>query len=200
MSTERIGVFLDRDGTINVEVDFVRTPDQLQLIAGAAQAIRRLNDLGVVVCVISNQSGIARGYLTEDDLGRIHERLSRNLKQEDAHVDRIYYCPHHPTEGIAPYVLECECRKPKAGMLRWAERDLGVDLSKSFLVGDRLGDIQAGKAVGATTILVRTGYGEMALRDNRIHTIPPDFIAADISEAVEYILNTLKGRHNLEGQ
>ncbi len=194
MNKENIGVFLDRDGTINIEVDFVRTPDQLQLIPGAAKAIRQLNDHGLATCIISNQSGIARGFLSEDDLVLIHDRLRQELAKEGARIDAIYYCPHHPTTGIAPYVRDCECRKPGTAMLQWGEKEFHLNLARSFVVGDRLGDIGAGKAVGATTVLVRTGYGEQAVLDAVTDGVNPDFIATDIVEAVQYILHTLEGR------
>lgn len=194
MSKENVGVFLDRDGTINVEVDFVRTPDQLQLIPGAAKAIRQLNEHGLTTCIISNQSGIARGLLSEDDLILIHDRLRQELAKEGARIDAIYYCPHHPTIGNAPYVRVCECRKPGTAMLQWGEKEFNLNLARSFVVGDRLGDIGAGKAVGATTVLVRTGYGEQAVPDSVADGVNPDFVAADVVEAVRYILHTLEGR------
>jgi D-glycero-D-manno-heptose 1,7-bisphosphate phosphatase len=184
----RPAVFLDRDGTINEEVDFVRTPEQLTLIPGAADAIRTLNRFGFVTVVISNQSGVARGFLTEDDLTAIHARLTQELARVHARLDRIYYCPHHPTEGIPPYNIECECRKPAPGMLLDGERDLGIDLHRSFVVGDRVGDVLAGQAVGARTILVLTGYGRTALEEATRGQVTPDHIAPSITEAVRLIV------------
>lgn len=188
MTPRRPAVFLDRDGTINEEVDFVRTPDQLVLIPGAGRAIRRLNRAGLVTCVISNQSGVGRGLYTEEDLGLIHARLAEDLKKEKAVLDRIYYCPHHPTEGIPPYNVTCACRKPSPGMLRAAEQELHVDLQRSTVVGDRSVDVLAGRAVGARTVLVLTGYGQQAQQDCAALGVQPDHTVASIVEAVDIIL------------
>ena len=188
MTAGRIGAFLDRDGTINDEVDFIRTPDQLRLIAGGGSAIRSLNDHGILTCVISNQSGVARGFLTEDDLIPIHAKLERELGRAKAGVDRIYYCPHHPTEGKPPYNIVCACRKPAAGMLLQGAQELGIDLEKSFVVGDRIVDVQVGKVVGATTILVLTGYGGTTVEDCQREKVQPDYVVPSIVEAIECIL------------
>ena len=153
--------------------------------------MRALNDRRIPVCVISNQSGIARGYLSEQDLVAIHARLEDELARAGAHVDRISYCPHHPTEGTPPYLTSCRCRKPAPGMLEDAARDLGIDLSRSFVVGDRLADVGAGKRAGATAILVLTGYGRTALEElGRDDAVQPDCIAEDLAAAVEYIITT----------
>jgi D-glycero-D-manno-heptose 1,7-bisphosphate phosphatase len=192
----RIAVFLDRDGTLNEEIDFLRTADELRLIPGAASAVRTLNTLGIITCVISNQSGVARGYLTEEDLVPIHARLNRELQDEGARVDAIYYCPHHPTEGNPPYKIACDCRKPKPGMLKKGEKEWGIDLHRSFVVGDRIADVQAGQAVGARTVLVLTGYGKTSLEDCRREEITPDFIAPSIVEAVQFIEGKISGDDN----
>jgi len=189
----RIAVFLDRDGTLNEEVDFLRTPDELKLIPGAAAAVRTLNTLGIITCVISNQSGVARGFLTEDDLVPIHARLEDELRAGGARVDRIYYCPHHPTEGNPPYRKTCDCRKPKSGMLHKGEQEWGLDLHRSFVIGDRIADVQAGKNVGATTVLVLTGYGKTSEEECRRENVLPDFIAPSIVEAVEFITGRISG-------
>ncbi len=188
VTTGRPAVFLDRDGTINEEVDFVCSPEELRLIPGAARAIHRLNASGLVTCVISNQSGIARGLLTEEDLVQIHARLERDLLVEGARLDRIYYCPHHPTEGTPPYDITCACRKPATGMLEAGREEFSIDLERSFVVGDRLADIGAGKSAGAQTILVLTGYGKNTLEKCRETGVAPDRILPSLAEAVEYIL------------
>jgi D-glycero-D-manno-heptose 1,7-bisphosphate phosphatase len=194
----RRAVFLDRDGTINEEVDFLCTPDELRLIAGAARAVRKLNDAGLLTCVISNQSGVARGKLTEEALVPIHARLRAELARSGATLDSIAYCPHHPTEGNAPYKRDCECRKPKPGMLLNAAREFGIDLQRSFLIGDSVVDMQAGNAVGATTILVQTGYGPKSLATCREQNIPVAFVADSIVEGVDRILDLLKGEKSVE--
>jgi len=190
----RSGVFLDRDGTLNVEVDFLRNPDQLRVIAGAAKAVRRLNDHELATCVISNQSGVARGFLTELDLVAIHSKLREELLNERAILDRIYYCPHHPTEGVEPYVVSCECRKPKPGMLLQGAREFNLDLQRSFVIGDSVVDMQAAQAVGATALLVQTGYGKKSLEQCTALKIPVARVVPSIVEAVDFILDH-KGEH-----
>jgi D-glycero-D-manno-heptose 1,7-bisphosphate phosphatase len=189
----RAAVFFDRDGTLNEEVEFLSRPEQLALIPGAVEAVCAVNRSGMAACVISNQSGIARGLFREADLGPIHDTLARYLGAGGAHLDRIYYCPHHPTAGIPPYNIECDCRKPGTGMLRQAERELGIDLRRSFVVGDRLIDVQAGQAAGGKGILVLTGWGTHARAELSAGVVTPDFIAASVREAVEFILHEGKG-------
>src|SRR5713101_1275098 len=154
MNAHDIGVFLDRDGTINEEVDFLSSSDELHLIEGSAKAIREANQLGLKVFVITNQSGIARGFLTEQQLIKIHDHLIKMLNDLGAHIDAIYYCPHHPELGEAPYRILCDCRKPKTGMLQQAVKQFGINLAKSFVIGDRMIDVQTAQAAGAASILV----------------------------------------------
>ena len=182
------GIFLDRDGTINEEVEYITSPDEVKLIPGAAEAIHRANVSGFKVIVITNQSAIARGLLTEEKLKTIHQRLSELLEGDGAHVDGIYYCPHHPDIGEPPYRTICDCRKPLPGMLRKAARDHDIDLSQSYVVGDRSIDLETGNAIGAYTILVRTGYGNHEADSILKNGGKTDFIAADLLEAVDHIL------------
>ena len=141
----------------------------------------------------SNQSGVARGFLTEDDLVPIHAKLRYELARGCGQLDRIYYCPHHPTEGKAPYNVVCECRKPKTGMLQRGVDELGIDLKNSFVVGDSLVDMQAANAVGATAVLVQTGYGAIAREHCTLNGVHVDYLAPSIVEAVDFILITLDG-------
>jgi len=152
-------VFLDRDGTINREVDYLSQPEQLELLPGAAQAIALLNQAQIPVVVVTNQAGVARGFFTLEQVHAVHHRLDELLAADDAHIDHYYICPHHPTPGIALLPVECDCRKPKPGLLLQAARELNLDLSGSVMIGDKLVDIEAGRAAGCATILVRTGYG-----------------------------------------
>ncbi|HEY1187157.1 MAG TPA: HAD family hydrolase [Gemmata sp.] len=155
----REAVFLDRDGTLIEEVNYLSHPDQVRLIPGAAEAVRRLNDLGVLVVVVTNQSGVARGYFPESRVVEVHERLIALLAERGAVVDAFYFCPHHPKEGIGVYRVTCGCRKPKPGMLLAAARDLGIDLAGSWMIGDKPCDAEAGLAAGCRALLVRTGHG-----------------------------------------
>ncbi len=187
MNQRHAAIFLDRDGTINEDVNFLSSPEQIVLIENSAEAIKEANELGLKVIVFTNQSGIARGYFTEEDLHRIHKRLDELLAEKGAKVDAYYYCPHHPTEGNGEYKVECECRKPKDGMLRRASREQNIDLKKSFVIGDRCVDIQAGKTAGATTILVLTGYGKEEYKKCKSENLEPDFVAENLEEAIEIV-------------
>ncbi|MBN1547665.1 MAG: D-glycero-beta-D-manno-heptose 1,7-bisphosphate 7-phosphatase [Syntrophaceae bacterium] len=182
-------VFLDRDGTINEEVGYLSRLDQLQVYPGSAAAIGQLNRAGIKVVVVTNQSGVARGYFEEAFIPEVHALLQEQLGMEGARIDAFYYCPHHPTEGHAPYRRDCSCRKPAAGLLLRASRDLHIDLAQSYMIGDMMKDIQTGKAVGAKCILVRTGYGAGEKTDG---TLKPDYIALDLQDAVQWILKDLK--------
>jgi D-glycero-D-manno-heptose 1,7-bisphosphate phosphatase len=190
---QRIGVFLDRDGTINEERNYIRTPDELILFPGAAKAIARLNRAGLATCIISNQSGIARGFLTESDLIPIHERLAAELEKEGGHVDRVYYCPHHPAEGNPPYRRDCDCRKPKTGMIDRGAKELGIDIRSSYLVGDSIVDMQAAQAAGLTPILVLTGYGMKTRDECRATGLKVEYIVPTIVEATDLILTRIEG-------
>jgi D,D-heptose 1,7-bisphosphate phosphatase len=193
---KNIAVFLDRDGTINEEVGYLDSLDKLKIIPGAYEAIRLINESGMKVVVISNQAGVARGLFTEDFVKITHEHLQIALRQEGAYIDKFYYCPHHPNEGIEPYRQVCNCRKPATGMLLQAARDLNIDLIRSYLVGDRFNDMEAGKKIGVRGILVKTGFGQGLLQDDGPDEATPenkpDFIAADILEAVRWILKDRK--------
>ena len=181
-------VFLDRDGVITQEPPhYAYRLDQLALIPGSGDAIRLLNNDGYKVVVVSNQSGIGRGYYQEVDTELFNQALRGELAKLEAHLDAIYYCPHHPEAEVEEYRMNCNCRKPEPGMLIMAGNDLEIDMKRSFLVGDKLTDIEAGKRVGCKTILVKTGFGAEQLKDNRIDC---EYIADDLFQAVEYILDS----------
>jgi len=188
----RVAVFFDRDGTLIEDVGYLASPNGLRLIPGAAEAVARLNQRDVLTCVVSNQSGVARGLFTEADLVPIHRRLDAELAARHARLDRIYYCPHHPTEGSPPYNVICDCRKPAVGMLERAARELGVALDRSFVVGDKTIDVQTGIAAGARAILVLTGYGAASFDECRAEGITPAYVAPTVVEAVTFILQQLE--------
>jgi len=154
----RTAVFLDRDGTINVEKDYLYRIEDFAFIDGVVEAIRLLNEAGFFVVVVSNQSGIARGYYIEEDVELLHHHIATELEKSGARVDAWMYCPHHP-DGRGSYALPCDCRKPLPGMLKEAARRYDIDLDNSIMIGDKLADIGAGMSAGCRTILVRTGYG-----------------------------------------
>jgi D-glycero-D-manno-heptose 1,7-bisphosphate phosphatase len=166
-------IFLDRDGTIMRDVDYCGDPDAVDLLPGVPEALRKLKQRGYKLIVITNQSGIGRGYLTEKQYRTVEAEISRQLG--DNLIDATYYCPHLPGEG-------CKCRKPSPEMILQAARDHDVDLARSFFIGDKKSDLECGRNAGVKTILVRTGYGQGTDQDLA------DFVAEDLSEAAEMIL------------
>jgi len=185
-------VFMDRDGTINEEVGYLDRLEKLVIYPQTFDAVRKINENGMKSVVITNQSGVARGYFTEDLVLEVHRRIQDSLRERGAHIDAFFYCPHHPTEGKAPYRIVCSCRKPEAGILIAAAKDMGINLEQSYMIGDTLKDIEAGAKAGAKGILVRTGYGEEQEKELVCSPVRPSYIADDILEAVEWII---KGRH-----
>lgn len=178
----RPAVFPDRDGTIAEEVGYLNHPSRFRMFPFAAAAIRRLNDAGFPVVVVTNQSGVGRGYFPDSLVHSVNELMKRELAAAGARIDAIYYCPHTSAD-------HCDCRKPKTGLLERAAREHSLDLSRSFVVGDRYGDIELARNVRARGILVRTGYGEgeLAWHSAKWPT-QPDFVAEDLSKAADWIL------------
>jgi D-glycero-D-manno-heptose 1,7-bisphosphate phosphatase len=181
----RAAVFLDRDGVVIEEVNYLSSPSQVRLLPGAAEAIAALNRLGVPAIVVTNQAGVAHGYFPESLIADVHARLDELLARQGARVDRYEYCPHHPAGTIAEYRIQCACRKPAPGMLLRAAGEYGVDLGRSWLVGDKLSDLEAGLRAGCRVVLVRTGYGRQMER--LLDRLAPAqvAVAADLAEAVE---------------
>lgn len=178
----RPAVFLDRDGTIAEEVGYLNHISRFRMFPFAADAIRRLNEAGLPVIVVTNQSGVGRGYFPEALVDEVHELMTRQLEAAGARLDAIYYCPHTSAEN-------CESRKPKPGMLERAAREHALDLKRSFVVGDRYGDIELARNAGARGILVRTGYGEGELAWHVPKwPIQPHYVAETLTEAADWIL------------
>ncbi|MFO1321986.1 MAG: D-glycero-beta-D-manno-heptose 1,7-bisphosphate 7-phosphatase [Burkholderiales bacterium] len=188
----RPAVFLDRDGTVNVEKHYLHRFDDWEWIPGAVDAIRRANHLGFVVIVVTNQAGVARGLYGEADVIALHQRVDEVLRAAGAHVDAYYHCPHHPEHGAR---IACDCRKPHPGMLLRAAREHGLDLPRSFLVGDRESDIEAARRAGVTPLLVATGYGERTRGDF------PDGTAfvPSIVEAIDFVARSVAGPDDHRG-
>ena len=187
--TSRPAVFIDRDGTLTDEVGYVNHPSRLRLLPRSAEAIRRLNAAGVAAVVVTNQAGIARGYFSEKLLHEVHDVLRAQLAAAGAHLDGLYACVHHPSEGERPYRVRCDCRKPQAGLLVRAAAELGLDLGRSTMVGDKASDLVPARTVGAGAVLVLTGYGrgEWEYRRERFE-VEPDHVAGDLLGAVEWAL------------
>jgi D-glycero-D-manno-heptose 1,7-bisphosphate phosphatase len=188
--THRGAVFLDRDGTLIEEVGYLDRVDRVRLFPWSVTAIRALNDANIPIVLITNQSGVARGFFTEAVVDEVHRHIGRLLAAGGAHLDAYYYCPHHRDGKIARYAIVCDCRKPGRGLVDLAARDLNVDAARSFTVGDRWLDVALARNIGGRGILVRTGYG--ADEERR----PPDGLAADavvnnLVEAASWILDTV---------
>lgn len=183
----RRAVFLDRDGTINQEVNYLSRREDVRLIPGAAQAIARLNAAGILVVVVSNQSGLARGYFDEMDLAAVQIELNRQLKEQGARVDAYFFCPHHPEGQVEEYTQVCDCRKPEPGLILQAAEGLGplFSLADSFMVGDRLRDVACGLAAGVTSVLVRSGQDDGPPQGPQE---TPHHVAEDLAQAVDWIL------------
>ncbi len=180
-------ILLDRDGTLIRERNYLCDPDQVELESRVIPALQRLHGAGFLVIVVTNQSGIGRGYYTEADFRAVQERVASLLAEHGIPVAGDYHCPHHPTAGVGEYLRECDCRKPGTAMLKAALEDFDLDPGKSFMVGDTLSDVGAGQGAGLRSILLRTGYG--AEHAQRLGEVVPEYIADDLLDAVEeYIL------------
>lgn len=189
----RAAVFLDRDGTVNEEVGYLRDLNDLKLIPGAASAIRKLNESGIAVVLVTNQSGVARGYFSEAFVKETHALLSSMLAQEGARFDGIYYCPHHPTAGESEYTMVCDCRKPATGLLDRAAHDLSIDLHKSFMVGDKWSDVELGHRAGCRSVMVKTGFGSDEAGNKRpLHVKEPEYTAHNLADAVDWIIKQIE--------
>jgi D-glycero-D-manno-heptose 1,7-bisphosphate phosphatase len=182
-------IIMDRDGTLCEEVGYVNHVDRIRLPERSIEAVVRANRAGYAAVVVTNQAGVARGYFAEDLVHRVHDRIRERIEARGGRLDAVYYCPHHPDVGEYRYRKTCNCRKPRAGMLERARDEMGIDLERSYMIGDSIRDIEAGHAVGATTVLVLTGYGrgELEYRSSG-WKVRPDHVAEDLLEAVEWIL------------
>lgn len=186
----RRAIFLDRDGTVSEEVGYVNHMGRFRLLPQAADAIRKINDSDFLAVLVTNQAGVARGYFKEQLVRRVHARLEEMLAEDGARLDGIYYCPHHPMAGEAPYRRDCDCRKPRPGMIEAARQDLEIDVSRSFMVGDKHSDIVFAHSVGMRGVLVRTGYGLGEIDQwSTAWDEQPDAICDDLLDAVDWIVS-----------
>jgi D-glycero-D-manno-heptose 1,7-bisphosphate phosphatase len=180
-------VFLDRDGTLIEDVGYLRVPNEISLFPWTIDAVRAFNHAGLPVVVITNQSGIARGLLTESMLDEVHRHLSSLLAAGGARIDAYYYCPHHPAGTVADYTRHCDCRKPGSALIDQAARDLNLDPARSFVVGDKWIDVGAARSAGARGVLVRTGYGAGEEAEPQ-SDLSADVIVDNLVEAASWIL------------
>jgi D-glycero-D-manno-heptose 1,7-bisphosphate phosphatase len=186
-------LFMDRDGTISEEVGYVNHPSRFRLFPYSAAAVKKLNDKDWLAIVVTNQAGVARGYFSEDVIVTIHDQMKQQLKQEHAQLDAIYYCAHHPTVGEPPYRLDCDCRKPKAGLINRAAEDFDIDLPASWMVGDRYSDVELAHNAGLRCAFVLSGYGRGEWEYQRAAwKLQPDLVCENLLEVVESILSKNK--------
>jgi D-glycero-D-manno-heptose 1,7-bisphosphate phosphatase len=184
-------VFIDRDGTISEEVGYVNHPSRFRIFPYSAEAIRKLNENQWLAIVVTNQAGVARGYFSEDVIIRVHDQLQKGLATQSAQLDAIYYCAHHPTVGEPPYRSDCDCRKPKDGLIRRASQDFEIDLAASWMVGDRYSDIELARNSGLRSAFVLSGYGRGEWEYQRAGwQYQPDLVCENLLEAVESILSS----------
>jgi D-glycero-D-manno-heptose 1,7-bisphosphate phosphatase len=190
----RAGVFLDRDGTLLEEAGYISHIDRAKLFPWTAEALRKLNSAGLPVVVVTNQSGVGRGYFSEDLVTKVHRKIQQELAEQGAYIDAFYYCPHHPTAAIKAYRKECRCRKPGVGMLEEAAQRFEINPRASYVVGDSYRDMQLGFNAGARTILLMTGDGRGEYEHHRREwPSMPDLISENLLDAVELILQELVG-------
>jgi len=189
MNRKKPAAFIDRDGTINEQMGYINHLSRFKIIPGVPEAIRLLNDLGFLVIVLTNQSGIARGYYSIDLVRQIHDLLPQTLKKEaNATIDAILFCPHHPQGSVPEYTMECECRKPKTGLIKQACMDFEIDLTQSFVIGDMASDMELANQAGVKGIMVETGYGlgeiDFILPKKQLEIT---FIAENLLHAVRFL-------------
>jgi D-glycero-D-manno-heptose 1,7-bisphosphate phosphatase len=185
-------VFMDRDGTVSEEVGYINHPSRFRVFPYSASAVKLLNENGWLAIVVTNQAGVARGYFPEEMISVVHDRLSRELHSHGAHLDAIYYCAHHPSAGEPPYRCNCDCRKPKPGLILKAANELNIDLTQSWMVGDRYGDIELAHNAGIKSALVLSGYGRGEWEQKAQWQHQPAIVADDLLAVIETIVGCLE--------
>ncbi len=189
-------VFIDRDGTLSEEVGYINHPSRFRLFPFAAAAIKHLNDHGWLAIVVTNQAGVARGYFSEDMIQTVHQGMRADLEAGGGRLDAIYYCAHHPSVGEPPYRFDCDCRKPKPGLISQAARDFDIDRENSWMVGDRYSDVELARNARLNSMFVLSGYGRGEWEHQKHNwTVHPDLVAEDLLQAVQMIV----ARENQEG-
>jgi D-glycero-D-manno-heptose 1,7-bisphosphate phosphatase len=191
----RPALFIDRDGTLSEEVGYVNHPSRFRVFPYSADAIKLLNDNGWLAIVVTNQAGVARGYFAEDVIINVHEQLRGDLEKSGAKLDAIYYCAHHPSVGEPPYRLDCDCRKPKTGLIDRAAADFEIDLPRSWMVGDRYGDIELAQNAGLHSAFVLSGYGRGEWEYQRaLWKLEPELVAEDLLEVARTVIERDRAR------
>ncbi|MBA2733197.1 MAG: HAD family hydrolase, partial [Acidobacteria bacterium] len=184
-------VFMDRDGTISEEIGYVNHPSRYRVFPYSAEAVRLLNEAGWLAILVTNQAGVARGYFTEEIIAAVHNVLTKDLEQKGARLDAIYYCAHHPTVGEHPYRFDCDCRKPKPGLIERAVEEFSIDPAQSWMIGDRYSDIELARNAHVHSAFVLSGYGRGEWEYQRtVWKHEPDLVAEDLLEAVRKIVTS----------
>ena len=187
-------VFIDRDGTISEEVGYINHASRFRIFPYSASAIKHLNGSGWLAVLVTNQAGVARGYFTEDMIHTVHDQLELDLKTGGAQLDAIYYCSHHPSVGEPPYRLDCDCRKPKPGLILRAAAEFDIDLEQSWMIGDRYSDIELARNAGVKSAFVLSGYGRGEWEYQREGwNSDPDLVAKTLLDAVQAIVGQTPG-------
>ncbi len=193
----RPAVFLDRDGTINEQRGYINHISRFVLLPGTAEAVRLLNEHGFLAIIVTNQSGVARGYFPVELVNEVHEHLKELLRKEGAYVDGIFFCPHYHRGEVGEYTIECNCRKPRPGLIEKARKNLDIDMAGSYLIGDRVSDIELAKRCNLKGVLVKTGYGKGDLEYVFPHSrAKPLHVAKDLLAAVRWIIKDDRGGKN----
>lgn len=189
MSNLKPVVFLDRDGTINYDAGYINDPVNFVMYPFAAQSVKMLNDAGFLVIVITNQSGLARGFFNLDTMNKIHEKMNNQFEKQGAYIDDIFYCPHDPNAKVVEFKSVCSCRKPETGLLDMAIEKHPIDINRMYIIGDKYSDMMAGYKKGCKTIMVKTGYGKGDLLNKSDKwEVQPDAVADNLLDAVRLIL------------
>lgn len=189
-ATRTLGVLVDRDGTLIREVGYLSRLEQIEVLPRVAESIQLLRQRKLKVVVITNQSAVARGFITEEKLRQIHRELEKQLARHGAFLDGIYYCPHHPREGLDPYRISCDCRKPNVGLAKRAAAELNLDLSRSYMIGDQPSDMELASRIGAKGILIKGEGGEHREKSGS----PAFLVARDFWEAAQWVIEELDGK------
>ena len=188
---KRPAIFIDRDGTINEQMGYINHLSRFNILPGVPEAIKLLNENNYLVIVVTNQSGIARGYFPHELVDKIHTCMKDSLKKEGAEIDAIFYCPHYPRSKLKEYAIECDCRKPRIGMINKALEKFDIDLTQSYMIGDHFSDLEFAHNGNLKSIMVKTGYG-LGESEYIIPGFPykPVYVADDLLDAVKWILAT----------
>jgi D,D-heptose 1,7-bisphosphate phosphatase len=186
MSGKNKAIFIDKDGTLIPDIPYNVDPEKISLQEGALEGLYQLQQAGYLLIIISNQSGVARGFFKEEALNAVQHKIESLLAERGVVLNGFYYCPHYPNAAIQEYAVECDCRKPQPGMLLQAARELDIDLSQSWMIGDILNDVEAGKKAGCKTVLINNG-NEREWQESSLRS--PDYKAKNIEEAAAQILH-----------